>query len=203
MTPPNNLHHPSEHINNLLEAFDQSFNSNTFLLQATIQLQPSKLKAELTAFIQSATFEQLMLQADRERNWYNYHEVDYSQEDQIQVYDYIPNSDFFKTDFELQLTALSYAKLEQHLCNLLQYNYLFPCWFSNPIHSKELVTNFLTALIEQPADWLFFGLKPNFLKGTHEVEDNELAYFDGFKQDSCTLFLNDNTLWMLLTNGRP
>lgn len=141
------INDPSKYLDNLLEAFDGSFNSNTFLLKKEGKFLKSNLKVELTEFIKTDEFKQLMLKADIERDWSNYHEFNYGISDiNSKPYSYVKDSNFFRPVFDLDIEELTYRDLEEYLNDLLLNKYIFHRWYSNEKMVSEIVSKFLNKL---------------------------------------------------------
>ncbi|MBT32254.1 MAG: hypothetical protein CMO01_21540 [Thalassobius sp.] len=201
------INNPEKYINNYLEALDGSLNSNTFLLHINKVFNKLNFKEELSTFIKSEEFKQLMLKADIERNWFNYHNQDFDDAKEIKYtpYDFVFTTEFYKPDFQLNIQSLDYLGLKNSLTDLLLNKCIYHRWYSNEKMVNEIVDNFLSKLFSDNSDCTYFKIVPDFLITTEDLwqEDAErLCYFDGFQQDSCTIFLSNKSMYMLLTNGR-
>ena len=197
-----------------LDAVDGVLNSNTFLLRLSTNEIPDDLNEFLEKIIKSRKFKELMLEQDIDRKWFIYSSFNLD----TKVWE--PNKkdcDFFKSEFKLAIESISYKEFIDILVDMLTteksiYQKQLPI-----NKAEEIVFRFIREIYHtsdlktEGNNNSFYRIKPDFLNQRTELDiDNELDeldskfyYFDGTEFDSCTLFIVDNNIYMLLTNGMP
>lgn len=211
-------------ISAFLDNVDKVMNSNTIFLKGRTDevITNQNCQMFLEDYFQMPLFTQMMLEADKIRGLFNYHEwVDT---------DYQPRSNkpmARSSPILPKLTRMSIIGLAERLHWMLRL-----CFSPYSTHIGEpeayaLIKDFFEEIFgawdfdQKPenwigfpywvkSDWTFYDVAPYFLYSTEYGENNpppdeiyEIAYFDGWNSDTCTLFFKDDIFYMLLTNGSP
>lgn len=188
-------------IKTFLDAVDIVLNSNTFLLQFT--LQSTDIKTELLNFLKSKSFMEQLANQDKERCWFNMHYFDKRTESYK-----IRKENILKDKIELKIKEVENDKSE-YLLAMLTGDTLKGRFFSfyskemDQVKARAIVDNF-TSFLSIYADWRLFILEPDFLKNAVEVysKEEDLRFFQGdYGNDSATIILTNNNAYLLLTNG--
>ncbi|MFI5672485.1 hypothetical protein [Streptomyces sp. NPDC051704] len=205
-----------EAIDRFLSAVDSVMNSNTLLLKAEAveSLTVDNRQGMLDAFLRSDLFEQMMLQADRQREWYN-------------LSDFIPDPDeggnperegapvrLLREGCRAAVTSLREEEFADRLHWMLTQA-PSPYNRHRPVdESARVVGDFLREVLGPAGSdgraaergWSFASVEPDFLRSSEYRTDRppvRPVYFDGSASDTATLFHRGPVLHLLLTNGSP
>ncbi|MEV7521020.1 hypothetical protein [Streptomyces sp. NPDC091371] len=192
------LRHPA--VDGFLSAVDSSMNSNTLLLKAAVDVPVTTENRQhvLCAFLRSARFEEMMLAADHERDWYNL--SDYYEPAPLERP--LPREGFLATISPLDHAGFL-ARLRWMLCEAFSpYGKHYAASDAEP-----LVREFAEQLLgPDGSTWQFGSVEPDFLRSTGYYSGEEPlrpVYFDGDDSDTATFVHRDRVCYLLLTNGSP
>lgn len=189
-------------VDAFLSAVDSAMNSNTLLLKVATDLSVTAENQQhvLHTYLRSGLFEEMMLAADRHRDWYNLSE----DED----FGGLPNErplireGFLATTSPLRCAGFL-ARMRWMLCEAFS-PYGQHC---SPAEAEQLVRDFVHELLGQNASaWLFASVEPDFLRSTGYYSGEEPlrpTYFAGGNSDTATFIHRDRVCYLLLTNGSP
>lgn len=186
------------HVRNFLDGVDTVLNSNTFLLELTIEsTDESEIKRSLEKFLRSGEFKTQIIAQDKLREWNNY--------------SHTKNGEIIKPEFTILLEQVLPNDVVSYFRMMLTvepntYNFWSPyCKQFNSEKSEALVKNFIWELTIG-IGYKVFRLNTDFSYTQVERNDrkNIMAYFEGdYGSDSATLILReDKVACLLLTNGR-
>ena len=191
----------SSTINKFLENVDIVLNSNTFLLNLTVDFNNTKkAQHQLEVFAYSGNLKAELLKQDIERDWLIFHTINEKDE-------YILLEDGYLVKLEVEIST---EQGFQYLRSMLtiepgKHNFWSP--YNKQIamdKANELVKNFLYAIANDQII-KFYTLNTNFIYNFSEIRntDETMAYFEGgYASDSATLLVReDSAAFMLLTNG--
>lgn len=192
------LLHPA--VDGFLSAVDVVMNSNTLLLGIgfDVPVTEDNRQAVLRAFLRSDRFEEMMLAADRGRDW-NILSDPY---DETPAERPLLREGFLATIAPLDRAGFT-ARLRWMLCGAFSP---YRKHLTAP-DAERLVRDFTGRLPEGDGPgWRFASVTPDFLRSTCYYSDEEPlwpAYFDGGDSDTATFAHRDHTGYLLLTNGCP
>ncbi|MET9959866.1 hypothetical protein ABZ128_12525 [Streptomyces sp. NPDC006326] len=203
-------------IDRFLSAVDAVMNSNTLLLkvEAGRSVTVDNRQGLLDAYLRSDLFEQMMVAADRRREWYN-------------LSDFTPGPNegdgpaagsdpvrLLREGFRATVTPLAEEEFTERLHWMLT---AAPSPYRRRLPMDEAgrtVAGFLHEVLT-PAEswgsadereWAFASVEPDFLRSS-EYHGHEPplppVYFDGSASDTATLFHRGTVFHLLLTNGSP
>ncbi|WP_405767094.1 hypothetical protein OG539_19430 [Actinacidiphila glaucinigra] len=189
-------------VDAFLSAVDWSMNSNTLLLKVAtdVSVTAANQRHVLHTYLRSSLFEEMMLAADRHRDWYNLSEDE--------EYGGLPNErPLLREGFLATTSPLSYAGFLARLRWMLSEAFSPYEHHCSPADAEQLVRDFALELLGQDGSgWLFASVEPDFLRSTGYYSGEEPlrpAYFDGSDSDTTTLIHRDRVCYLLLTNGSP
>ncbi|MEU9303183.1 hypothetical protein [Streptomyces sp. NPDC048269] len=203
-------------IDRFLSAVDSVMNSNTLLLkvEADQPLTVGNRQGVLEAYLRSDLFEQMMLEADRQREWYN---LSGFIAEPGESGDAAPGGGpvrLLREGFQAAVTPLGEGEFAQRLHWMLSRA---PSPYSRRLPTAEadqVVQDFLREVLAPagrdggPAEWgwAFASVEPDFLRSSeYYTQEPPLrpVYFDGSESDTATLFHRGPVFCLLLTNGSP
>lgn len=203
-------------IDRFLSAVDSVMNSNTLLLkvEADRSLTVDNRQGLLNAYLRSDLFEQMMIEADRQREWYNLSDF-IAEPDQGNAPD--PGGDrvrLLREGFRAAVAPLGEREFTERLRWMLNqapspYNRRLPA-----DEADQTVEDFLREVLTPAGSddgaaergWAFASVEPDFLRSSEYYTQEppiHPVYFDGSESDTATLFHRGPVFHLLLTNGSP
>jgi len=208
----------------LLKAIDETMNGNTFLLkvQTDTPLTTSTYRDELSLFLRSPLFQEMIIELDQQRELYNYTWWAPNADDQIEMEH--PAGTLVKDQFELICTPMDERQFADRLHWMLREAFSPYHAHKTEEQAQELIRDFFWEVfgleswpLDEPSaciywkmhSWSFVAIKPDFLYGTGYYDNVAIddippfTYFDGGSSDSCTFFYEADIFSLFFTNGSP
>ncbi|MFG2531451.1 hypothetical protein [Streptomyces sp. NPDC048516] len=189
-------------IDAFLSAVDSAMNSNTLLLKVAtdVPVTAENQRHVLHAYLRSGLFEEMMLAADRQRDWDN---LSVAEE-----FGGLPNErPLIREGFLATTSPLRYAEFLARLRWMLCEAFSPYGDHRSPAHAEELIRDFVHELLGQDGSaWSFASVKPDFLRSTGYYSGEEPlppVYFHGSDSDTATFIHRGPVCYLLLTNGSP
>ncbi|UNO42952.1 hypothetical protein [Streptomyces sp. MST-110588] len=192
------LRHPA--VDAFLTAVDASMNSTTLLLKFAVDIPVTAQNRHrvLHAFLRDDLFEEMMVAADRVRDWYNL--SDHFDEG-------VCERPLLRAGFRAAVSPLSRTEFVARLGWML-------CEAFSPYRrhytksdAEKLVRDVTHQLLGQDdCPWLFASVEPDFLRSSGYFSGEEAlrpVYFDGSDSDTATFIHGGHVCYLLLTNGSP
>jgi hypothetical protein len=186
-------------IDAFLDAADSVLNSNTFLI--CIPLGPGGLREQLTEYIASDAFLDMMLSEDIKRGWFNLHTFTDEETPAPKPGKLIkPGFNLNITEIEISVMDFLEAMLrgDQHVGNFFSF-------YGNQKTRDEarLLAASLIAGTGIGGECRVYALAPDFLQNADN--DDQMYYFEGPHGacDTATVLATDTRAYILLTNGAP
>ncbi|WP_049573068.1 hypothetical protein [Nonomuraea sp. SBT364] len=189
-------------VDAFLDAVDAVMNSNTFLLKvrAGARVTSGNRAETLSAFLRDPLFHDMMLAADRSRNWGNLQPAAPGGSSLV-LHGVRPVvRDLGREGFEGRLRWMlqrAFSPYGRHLDDERAEAVLGPL--------PEALFGAAGAAPGQE-EWSFCDVRPDFLRSTGYYTGEpcpESAYFDGGPSDTATFFYSGEVFHLLLTNGSP
>lgn len=209
-------------VSAFLDAVDTVMNSNTFLLKVRVDrpITVGGLRDTLGRFLGGPLFGDMMLAADRTRDWWMLHHAPFEVNEKEDTGWRVQNG-LVLDDARLDLGRIDIVAFTARLRWMLREA---PSPYRRHLgeeHAQDLIGALFRDLfgplswpLATPmaqrcwaeARWSFYTLRPDFLRSTEYYTGKpcpDLAYFDGGAADTAMFFYQDDVFYLLLTNGSP
>ncbi|OQD57547.1 hypothetical protein BM536_002010 [Streptomyces phaeoluteigriseus] len=186
-------------VDAFLSAVDTTMNSNTLLLKVStdVPITAGNRQQVLHAYLRSSLFEEMMLAADRDRDWCNLSDFDGHHNERPLLRD----------GFLAATSSLSYAGFRARLRWMLCEAFSPYMTHYTDADAERLAHDFTQELFSQDGStWMVASVEPDFLRPSGYFNGEEPVrpvYFDGSDSDTATFIHRDRTCYLLLTNGSP
>ena len=197
-----------ELIHKLLDKLDTAANSNSFWIELGIPAGELELGKVLVQHLRTGNFHFELVKQDINRDWNNYSEMVFPRNYEQPVLIQRPGNTWNGNE-EIKFKEISKTIITEHLIDILtgQTKHYSKSSLGTQLKeevAKTLTSELISMLSTVDKNWKGFLITPDFLNQVDEYYDSgyiKLGYFENCGRDMAIVFLVDEQLYLLLTNG--